>query len=293
MDTAEHMFAKCQQLSRVLTPVLAENLADLLYEIGKGILKKRNYELAVRWLERAHDVLGEQDLEMLSSEAGELRLSIMQSLVQTHMKLKSPEAQKKAWHIMKLMETDYGDKMIILLLRIELLSAAESFDAAEFYNALLRMMRSVVLNDTNFRTIMHHIHRLKDHSNVSACQILDDLIDVRLFREENQTWIEKAVITRIWISTGNALAENLLDQLTKLFDNVLQNSKTSLSAPATHAAQTLLWKRVEGTCSQEQYGVAEAWCRICLHPIFEKSGSQNKAKVARCVSLSMTQRTGF
>jgi hypothetical protein len=27
---------------------------------------------------------------------------------------------------------------------------------------LLRIIRSIVLNDTNFKTIMHHIHRLKD-----------------------------------------------------------------------------------------------------------------------------------
>jgi hypothetical protein len=43
----------------------------------------------------------------------------------------------------------------------------------------------------------------------------------------------------------------------------------------------LLWKRVEAASSQEQHGVAEAWCRICLHPIFDKAGAQNKAKVAR------------
>jgi hypothetical protein len=43
-------------------------------------LKKHNYELAARWLERAHDVLGEQDWEMLSPEVGELRLSTIQGI---------------------------------------------------------------------------------------------------------------------------------------------------------------------------------------------------------------------
>lgn len=86
MDTAEHMFAKCQQLttcrqsSSPLTPSTAESLADLLYEIGKGLLEQRKYELGIRWLERAHDAVGIHDLEMLSAEAGELRLSIMQSI---------------------------------------------------------------------------------------------------------------------------------------------------------------------------------------------------------------------
>ena len=80
MDTAEHMFTKCKQLTGALLPSTAESLADLFYEMGKDLLEKRNFELGVRWLERAHDVLGEHGLELLSDEAGELRLSIMLSM---------------------------------------------------------------------------------------------------------------------------------------------------------------------------------------------------------------------
>ena len=201
--------------------------------------------------------------------------------VNAYMKTKTMETQEKAWQMMRLMETDFGDKMMVSLLKIELLSEAQTFDTTEFYNVLLRMIRTVVLNDTNFKTIMHYIHKLKDHSNTTACKALEDLIDVRLFREENQSWIEKAIITRIWIGTNNNLADNTLEQLQELFDTVDQNSKIRLSAPATHAAQTLLWKKVGAAISQEQYHVAEAWCRMCLHAIFERAGVQNKSKVAR------------
>jgi TPR repeat protein len=82
MDTAEHMFSKIKQMHWAISPSTAENLADLMYEIGKDLLKKRNYELAVRWLERAHDMIGEQELEMLGPEAGELQLSVIQSISQ-------------------------------------------------------------------------------------------------------------------------------------------------------------------------------------------------------------------
>jgi hypothetical protein len=80
MDTAEHMFSKIKLMHCTIPSSTAEIFADLMYEMGKDLLRKRNYELAVRWLERAYDVIGEQELEMLSSEAGELRLSIMQSI---------------------------------------------------------------------------------------------------------------------------------------------------------------------------------------------------------------------
>jgi hypothetical protein len=68
--------------------------------------------------------------------------------------------------------------MVVSLLKIELLSTSETIDSSEFYNGeyaavsadvglinlvLLRMIRTIVLNDTNFKTIMHHIHKLKEH----------------------------------------------------------------------------------------------------------------------------------
>jgi hypothetical protein len=77
MDTAEHMFIKCKQLTGDLTPSAAETLADLFYEIGKDSLNKQNCEAAITWLERAYDTLGEQGADLLSPEAIELRLSTM------------------------------------------------------------------------------------------------------------------------------------------------------------------------------------------------------------------------
>lgn len=77
---AEHMFAKCKKVGVALGPEPAEDLADLFYEIGKQALTKRHYEAAVKWLERACDVIGEQDLVMVSAEASELRLCIYQGL---------------------------------------------------------------------------------------------------------------------------------------------------------------------------------------------------------------------
>lgn len=44
----------------------------------------------------------------------------------------------------------------------------------------------------------------------------------------------------------------------------------------------LLWKCVELAVSQEKHKMAEAWCHMCLHPIFDKAGVQNQAKVSRC-----------
>lgn len=207
------------------------------------------------------------------------------------MKTKTPETHEKAWQMMKLLETDFGDKMVVSLLKLELLSDAKTIDTTEFYNGnTVRLAYSATTD--NISSLAHdpyyraqrqklqdvripvafvpartrarcanfsqchasytqtegskvrvlldqHTHSLTTHSCVTASKALEDLIDIRLFREENQQWLEKAIITRIWISTTNSISENTLEQLQSLFDVVSQNSRTALSAPATHAAQTV------------------------------------------------------
>ncbi|KAF2114687.1 meiosis protein SPO22/ZIP4 like-domain-containing protein [Lophiotrema nucula] len=293
MDTAEHMYAKSRQAANAPNSSTAECLADLFYEMGKDFFGKRNYELAVRWLERAHDVLLEQAFEESSSETSELRLSIMQCIVQAYMKLKTDESQKKANDLVSLMETEHGEKIVVCLLRLELLSASDDLDINRYYAVLLRMIRSVVLTETNFKTIMHHIHKLKDHSNSTVSRLLEDLLDIRLFEDGNEDWIEKVVITRIWIGTTSSLMDNTLASLQGLVNKVSSSIRGTLSAPATHAAQTLLWKRVEVYYSQADYGDAEAWCRLCLHALFERAGELNKGKIARKVILCAISRQDY
>jgi hypothetical protein len=104
---------------------------------------------------------------------------------------------------------------------------------------------------------------------------------MRLFQQENQQWIEKSVITRVYFSTSDTPTEDVLEKLQELFDTVVQRSSTTFAASATHATQMLLWKRVEAVSKQEQNVTSELWCKLCLHPLFEKSGAQNKAKVIR------------
>lgn len=159
------------------------------------------------------------------------------------------------------------------------------------------MIRTIVLNETNFKTLIHHLYKLKDlryalnlklpesvltsSSSVYAGNALDELLKTRLIRDEHRSWIEKTVIARVWINTSDAHAGNALEQLQQTFDLLIHESNFSFSAPATHAVQTLLWKMVEAATRQEQDDTAAAWCQLCLHPILENAGAQNKVKITR------------
>jgi tetratricopeptide (TPR) repeat protein len=104
LDVAEHMYQKIAPSVLTYDPRSAEELADALYEIGKDLFAKKQYELSVRWLERAYDTLAEQHIEQLGDNAGELRLSVMQLLTKAHCSMKNPAALEKARHMVSLMD---------------------------------------------------------------------------------------------------------------------------------------------------------------------------------------------
>jgi Meiosis protein SPO22/ZIP4 like len=77
LDLAEHFFAMVDLTHFNSAPADAEILIDLLFEIGKYLFDQGCCDMAVMWLERAHQLLESQDVERLSSDAGELRLNVL------------------------------------------------------------------------------------------------------------------------------------------------------------------------------------------------------------------------
>ncbi len=59
------------------TPAVAEDMVDLFFQIGRDLLVKGSHDIAILWLRRASGLLENQDIECLSSDAGELRLNLL------------------------------------------------------------------------------------------------------------------------------------------------------------------------------------------------------------------------
>lgn len=55
---------------------LAEKKVDLTYEVGKAALKKKQFDIAARWLEQSYSIFDDIDQEMLSSDFCDLRLVV-------------------------------------------------------------------------------------------------------------------------------------------------------------------------------------------------------------------------
>jgi hypothetical protein len=241
MDLAEHMFKLSISSIQSFDSNTAESLADVLYEMGKDLLQKQQYQLAVKWLDRSYEVLNGQELDRLSIDASELRTSIMQTLIKALLCLKEPESVQRARSLVNLLESVLGDKLIVLLLKLELLSApsTEAFDSGQYSDVLQRMTRSIPISDVNFRLFMFHVRKLNDKSSSLACKALDDLLNLRILREERDEYIEKVLITRLWITLSQRECPEALVSLHELFSLIVANIKKPISSAATHGAHTV------------------------------------------------------
>ena len=292
LDLAEHMFSKaCLSGAILADPVDAERFTDLLYEMGHDLLGRKRYEEAAKWLERAHHILTEQNVERLSADAEDLKLSVASSLVKALLGLQKEDARTKASDLIDLLQTEVGDKLVVLLLRLELLSGNHEFDPTDYHDYLRRMISTVHLTDSNTKTILHHIYKLKSESSELACKALDQVF-VRLLDTDMETWIEKVFITRVWTSTSLLNSADAVSSLREFLElaNTDRAKPLTLSAPATHAAHLLLWKQIEVTFNQQQYDVAGSWCQLALRPVFGSSGWLNIAKIERKLLLCALRR---
>jgi hypothetical protein len=232
------MYGKASLSERCLDPDTAESLADLLFEMGRELLGKKQFHLSVKWLDRAFAVLSSQELDKLSTDASELRTSIIQCSVKALLGVGKPDAMEQAHNLVGLLENEVGDKLIVLLLRLELLSVSgEVFDSVMYSTVLQRIIRTVVLTQANFKLIMHHIRKLNDKSPSLACNTLDQMLQSRVIQAENEEWLEAVLINRLWMATSQRDGTDVLSSVQRFLEMISSNIERPVSSSATFAAQ--------------------------------------------------------
>jgi tetratricopeptide (TPR) repeat protein len=276
-----------------LEPVLTENLADLLFEVGRDCSSKALHEGAAQWLERAYDILVSRNSEELSSDAGDLQTAIMHTLARVLMKIPGDEARSRAWNIANDLDSGLSDKLAVLLLKLDLFENEPGTDLQDYCNILLRIIRMIHVTEATFKTVLHYIHKLRSQNPTSTHIALDEFLQKRLIGAEKPEWLEKVLVTIVWnitTSTSIAAGTSLLKQI---LDSLSDRSSHSIGASATHAAQILLWKRIEASYNQDAYADAISWCHLALHKSFDKSGELNLGKIQRKLLLCSLATSDF
>ncbi|ESZ92874.1 hypothetical protein SBOR_6737 [Sclerotinia borealis F-4128] len=288
MQLAEHMFNKTVSSKHFFDHDTTESLSDTLYDMGRALLMKKQHTLAVKWLERAYDVLSSDELDKLSADATELRISIIETLIKALLETKTAESIQRAQDLVDLLESELGDKLIVLLLKLELLTeiSNETFDGSAYSAILNKMTRTLVMNPRNLRLFMFHVRKLHDKAPSLACGVLDEMIRLRVKElAVMKEWLEKAILTRIWMTVSGRDTEELFIAVEGFLTVIAENVENSISVEPTMAAHTLIWKKIEATYGLQQYEAAEKWCRLAMHKLFEKPGEANMAKISRKLLL--------
>lgn len=241
LEIGENLYAKVEKLMVGIDTTVVESFADTLFEIGKGLASKNDFSLATKWLERSYEVINSQELEQLSRDAVELRMAIFQALVHAHLNNDTDNGFQKAENLVACIESEVGDKLIVLLLRLELLlnSPAEVFDSDAFACILRRLIRSTDLSESTLKIILHHIHTLCTKSPSLACEVLDFFINSQVLRSQCEGWIEKTVVFRAKIATSGRDTLASIQSLVGVLDAVGESISQPLGVPATLSVQTV------------------------------------------------------
>lgn len=242
------MYNKSHLSGRSLDAHYSEKLADVLYEIGKDMATKKDFHMAVKWLDRAQEIINSHDLENLSHEGLDLRAAIMQAYITALINLETNEGFAKADNLVQFLQSEMGSTMVVLVLKLELLAKApaEVFDSDAYATVLSQMIKCFTqksLNmelagqspgDPDFRLIVHHIGKLCDKSPTLGCSVLDEFI-VALSSSGPDAWTERLVTKRVWMATHRGDRKESIDAA----ESVLSHVKKPLSADATVAVQTV------------------------------------------------------
>ncbi|OLN95249.1 Regulator of drug sensitivity 2 [Colletotrichum chlorophyti] len=262
METAEFMYGKGTHQLGSLDPSSAEKMAEVLFEIGKSLSKKNDFPLAVRWLERAYEVINGQDLDLLSRDAIELRLAVCQALIHALLGMDTQGHTQQAHNMVDYLQSEMGEKPVVLLLRLELLQKAPSevFDVDAYAEVLRRMVRAFNASEAQFKLLIHHARKLHDKSPTLAANVVDGMLAgtvASLGRDES---VERLVLLRIWMETSQRDSVEAVDELSSVLTGLQANTLTKpFGGSAAVGALTLVWKKIEVNYNQGHFVIAEGW----------------------------------
>ncbi|KAJ0162227.1 hypothetical protein CTA2_4896 [Colletotrichum tanaceti] len=287
LTVAEFMYDKGHLAPQSLDPSSAEKMTEVLYEMGKELSKRGDFPMAARWLERAYDVINAQDLVHLSRDAIELRLAVCQALVHAFLGVDTQGSSQRALELVNYIESEIGDKPVVLLLRLELLqkTPAEVFDVDAYADILRRMVRAFNFSEAHFKLLVHHARKLHDKSPTQATSVVDGMLRGTMASSGRDEWVERLVLLRIWMETTQRDSLAAVEGLATVLAGLQDNLEKPFGASAAVGALTLIWKKIEVNYNQGHFDIADGWCQVALQPLFQNGGPSNMSRLGRKLIL--------
>ena len=253
LDVAEHIFSKAEGLLQRLDASTSESLADTLRHIGADMLAKSDISMAVKWLKRAYDVIHMQSIETLSVEGLDIRLATCHDLIQGLLCSGTEEAISECESLISYVESEVGDKPVVLHWRLELLmkSPGEIFDAESYASILRRMVNAFDFSDQSFLFLLHHIVDLHFKSSKLACGLLDELLMSKVLQSGKVEWLGQLIVRRVWMGTKEEDLDRMHNEtraLKSLLDFVSETTNVRLDPDIVGAIQSVSGMKSARAC---------------------------------------------
>ena len=208
-------------------------MADVIFHIGNDNLKKGNSEVALKWLNRAHEAITVHEPEQLTIDGQELRLTILQQLIKALCHEGSPDSLQDAWDMSSLI----ANESLALHLRLEILEKTPPgmVDNSVYASTIYGLIGCCDFQSGSIEFILYHLKQLRDKCSEVAISLLDTLLMKTVSREDIGDAIEKAFATRVWMSTMESHAKGATAALQKFLDLTIEKMRKPLSSAACNA----------------------------------------------------------
>ena len=178
--------------------------------------------------------------EELSSDASDLRTSILHIMARALMQAPEGKLRERAWNIAHDLDTGPSDRLAVLLLKLDILDTNAEIDPQDYCELLLRIVRTMHVTESTFRTTLHYFHKLRPRSSTLAHVVLEKLLLERLPGTEKPEWIDRILVIIVWNLTTSTSHKGLQDSLKQILDVLPGFFPNSIGASATHAAHTVI-----------------------------------------------------
>lgn len=240
LEVAEAMYTKTEPLREGLNPEAAEQLAEVLYEMGKDLAETAQHTSAVTWLRRTLNVLDSQNVEMMSREALNLKDATYQMLVTALLETGTEEDIVAAAKMVQKMAGDMGDKPIVLALRLEVFDKAPNshFDGSAYAEAILGLEMLLPSSEVNAALIHQHISSLHRRNPVLGCRTMDQWL-LRQSQSDRPDGLGHGVRERIAMATQQKGVTQTIFDLLKVLDGLAANGAPPIEGAIAFHAQAV------------------------------------------------------
>lgn len=286
-DLADFAYQSIQQdLAKVDDEAVLEKTVDVCFEMGKACLEAKDLSVetsqnAVLWLGRAKDVLCHESCAAFGGT--DLRLNVLHRYAQALASSTVVEHRAEAETTIGQLRHEYGPKLSILLLSLENCFSQQPPKPAEIISENLRpIIETAHTLETNYRLIIHYVHKFIAIDRKEASSCLMQYILGRLIPEKKTELVEQAVVQYISIAIEETrdLAERARS-LQKDLDDILASLSCPLSCRAAQAAQVLIWRIIHKSDQEGSRSTSLLWCQIGIHQLFSQTGEAIQGKIER------------